>query len=583
MPSPAPARAYSGTVEQIFKRIREDASDPYHKTAVLLNSEWIAAQQAVRSAEAKLNSAPANLRKLRENELNKARTSLRAVVEKITQFVQGLPNVKIVTSQVVTKTPKVSPSASNTQLAAAGALRKQRIAVLQQRQNVIEAKDPATRALAMKLLLHEAKKLSLLTPKRKSLRSYEQVSEAKAKLLMASLTKKLAELKNRLAALKAFSPASPAQAAVRTAQIREIELQIVGIERKIAHLRVGVQRRHPPIITSSQAGVTRPKIPQPPAQNKPPLQGDLIAALLERLLAALPKGEKETAEEYRNRLEQYLLRAVARALALMGFGATEQQAVTQATNDTLTQDSAALEAEANAGGVVEDPAVQEIQDTVDIIAGEGLDELEQQLEQVDSVTTESVDQVVVDAANAEEVLASGNDPAVVSVDSSPEVPAVTEAVTTVVPEPTADNEVSTFVPVETTTTSTAQPLTQTTEYETVVQDSTTPAYMTDGGATGASGAGGAGGTTTTPETVVPVAPPEPTVVPTEPVQLPPELIYVQPPLDPVVGPTVPLVPASIKPVVEQPFYKRPVVIASAVGLALAWVYREELKKMVGGR
>jgi hypothetical protein len=180
-------------------------------------------------------------------------------------------------------------------------------------------------------------------------------------------------------------------------------------QRRLALVSKGLVRRKPQRLSSGAIRHPRPRITMPSPDVAPsPIA---VQQGLANLIPALPKKPGESAEAYRNRLEAYLQRLIARLIAMLAQGQDESTALQAATTQTLTEDSTALEAEAAAGGVAADPAAEAVEDVVEGAAGQALDTIEEQVAQSEAADTSNVDELIVQAEGAEAQLAEGSTPA----------------------------------------------------------------------------------------------------------------------------------------------------------------------------
>jgi hypothetical protein len=407
------------SAEQIFNAMLRDAKHVNHTRAKLLKRSLDAAKAELASAQKSYAAAPSALKPARQLAVRRATLSVSQVQQDMVELVKKSGVRVIPAASPVKPLPqqtalvgKPRRVASQAQAQMANQIKAQRIDLLKAKQEVFNAKTPADKIRAEKTLLDRAQRLAILVPgKRRKTSALVKVSAGVAKVEKSKLIQKIRELRAKIAqkqgALQAAGGAQPTATILRI-QINRLQTELQSAERRLALINRGVIRRRPQQIPPSGVRVPRPRIPQPSPDVAPsPLS---VQQALASLISSLPKKVGESAEAYRNRLEAYLQRVIARLISLLAAGQDEASALQDATTQTLTEDSSALEAEAASGGVAADAAAESVADIVDGAAGPALDTIEEQVAQSQAVDTANVDELIVQAEGAEAQLAEGTTP-----------------------------------------------------------------------------------------------------------------------------------------------------------------------------
>ncbi len=432
------------SAEQIFNAILTDAKHVNNARAKVLKRSLDAAKAELVSAKKQHSLAPLALKAARLLAVNRASKSLAAVQKDMIELIKKGPAPKTALAPATPRgrpmteqermarqiqlaaRPATSarpiparpatagrPKATPAQAQMAGQIRSQRVDLLKAKQEVFNAKTPADKARAEKVLLDKARRLAVLVPgKQRKTSALVKISPAVRKVEGASLKKRINELRAKIAqtqaALQAAGGAQPASTILRI-RLNKLQSEMQSAQRKLMLNSRGVIRRKPRKLQPSSVPLLRPRIAMPSMDIAPsPIA---VQQGLSNLISALPKKPGESAEAYRNRLEAYLQRLIARLIAMLAEGQDEPSALQAATTQTITEDSSALEAEAAAGGVAADPAAEAVEDIVDGAAGPALDTIEEQVAQAEAVDTASVDEIIVQAEGAEAQLSEGTTPA----------------------------------------------------------------------------------------------------------------------------------------------------------------------------
>ena len=408
------------SAEQIFNAMLRDAKHVNHTRAKLLKRSLDAAKAELSAAQKNYKAAPSALKPARQLAVQRATASVAQVQQDMIELIKKSGVRVMPPAAPIRSLPKQTALvgkprrvASQAQAQMANQIKAQRLDLLKAKQEVFAAKTPADKVRAEKVLLDRAQRLAILVPgKRRKTSALVKVSAGVAKVEKSKLIQKIRDLRAKIAqkqgALNAANGSQPASTILRV-QLNRLQTELQAAERRLDLLNKGVVRRQPRQIPPSGVRVPRPRIPQPSPDVAPsPLS---VQQALASLITSLPKKVGESAEAYRNRLEAYLQRVIARLISLLAAGQDEASALQAATTQTLTEDSTALEAEATSGGVAADAAAESVADIVDGAAGPALDTIEEQVAQSQAVDTANVDELIVQAEGAEAQLAEGTTPA----------------------------------------------------------------------------------------------------------------------------------------------------------------------------
>ena len=406
--------------ERIFGEMLRDARNANHARAKMLKRAYDSAKAELAAAQKRHASSALALKPARLLEVNRAAQSvasaqqaIRALIEKsgVKVMAPASPIRPLAPRTAIVGKPR--QVASMAQLQAAEQIKQQRLALIRAKQEVFDAKTPADKAQAEKRLLDHAKRLAVIVPgKRKKTSALMLVSPSISKVEKAKIQKKVESLRFQISKVQASLRSAHGQqpsTMILTVRLHRLETEMQAAQRRLALVSKGLVRRKPHRLSSGAIRHPRPRIPAPSPDFAPSPMA--VQQGLASLIPALPKKPGESAEAYRNRLEAYLQRLIARLIAMLAQGQDESTALQAATTQTLTEDSTALEAEAAAGGVAPDPAAEAVEDVVEGAAGQALDTIEEQVAQSEAADTSSVDELIVQAEGAEAQLAQGSTPA----------------------------------------------------------------------------------------------------------------------------------------------------------------------------
>lgn len=423
------------SAEQIFNAMLRDARNVNHTRAKALKRAFDAARAEAEAANRNYQTAPVVLKSAREIAFRHARSKVAQAEQDIVNLIKSTgaqimpPSAPIrplpPRTAIVGKPRKVATQA---QVQLAAQIKMQRSAVLAAKREVFNAPSPAAKALAQTRLLEQAKRLAVLVPgKRRKTSALIAISPALSKVELAKEQAKIRSIQAQIAKLTSQHGTVQPAAMIRQVQLNHLHAQLEAAQLRTRRLSRGVVRRKPQRLPPHSIPVPRPHVHIPHGVPVAPSPLSVQQGLA-NLIPALPKKPGESAEAYRNRLEAYLQRLIARLVALLADGQDESTALEKATTQTLTEDQSALESEAKAGGVAPDPAADAVADVVEGAAGQALDTIEEQVAQSDSATTDDVDELIVQAEGAEAQLSEGSTPSdlVPSVDGQALDPAVTE-------------------------------------------------------------------------------------------------------------------------------------------------------------
>ena len=127
----------------------------------------------------------------------------------------------------------------------------------------------------------------------------------------------------------------------------------VHLQRRLTLLQHGRDFVMPRKISAHQVRVARKRLGLPPMFHTPTV--DDTGALIALLVTRIERRKEDTDATFRERLLAYLRRALLRWSHRKMAGGPADEAVVGAVAETLQEDSAALEAEADAGGTIADP------------------------------------------------------------------------------------------------------------------------------------------------------------------------------------------------------------------------------------
>ena len=408
------------SAEQIFNAMLRDAKHANHARAKFLKRSLDAAKAELAAAQKNYDTALLPFKSVRLVSLRRAKAQLADVQQDMLALIQK-SGVRVMAPAAPVRSPpkstglvgNVRRAVTQAQSQMAAQIKAQRLDLLKAKQEVFNAQTPADKARAQQVLLDRAQRLAILVPgKRRKTSALVKVSAGVAKIEQAKAEKKVRDLQGKIAQARATLRSGGAAfptAALLQARLQKLEIELQAAQRRLALLRKGVVRRKPPMLPPSGVRVPRPRIQMP--EHEPVAPNPLtVQQGLANLIPALPKKPEESAEAYRNRLEAYLQRLIARLIALLAQGQDEASALQAATTQTLTEDKTALEAESAAGGVAADPAAEAVAEVVDGAAGPALDTIEEQVAQATAVDTAQVDELIVQAEGAEAQLAEGTTP-----------------------------------------------------------------------------------------------------------------------------------------------------------------------------
>lgn len=408
------------SAEQIFNAMLRDARNANHARAKMLKRALDSAQAELLAAQKRHASSALALKPARQLEINRAAKSVAEAKQDIVALIKK-SGVKVMAPAATIRplAPRTAivgrprQVASTAQLQAANQIKQQRLALVRAKQEVFDAKTPADKVQAERRLLDQAKRLAVIVPgKRKKTSALTVVSPAISKIEKAKIQKKIETLRFQIskvqASLREAQGRQPSTAILKI-RLARLQTEMQAAQRRLALVSKGLVRRKPQRLSSGAIRHPRPRITLPSPDVAPsPIA---VQQGLANLIPALPKKPGESAEAYRNRLEAYLQRLIARLIAMLAQGQDESTALQAATTQTLTEDSTALEAEAAAGGVAADPAAEAVEDVVEGAAGQALDTIEEQVAQSEAADTSNVDELIVQAEGAEAQLAEGSTPA----------------------------------------------------------------------------------------------------------------------------------------------------------------------------
>lgn len=406
------------SVDQIFSAMLRDVRNANHRRAVMLKRAFDAAKAEAVEANRQYQTAPALLKAARQIAFNQAKSKVKKAEQDIVDLVRATgvrvmapaaPVKPLAPRTALVGKPRQVVTQAQAQMAAQ--IKTQRLDLLKAKAEVFNAQTPADKARAEQVLLDRAQRLAILVPgKRRRTSALVRVSPGVAKIEKAKLENRARHLRTEIAKTQdQLRKMSFPNSVLVQARLHKFQAELQGIERRLALLRKGVSRRKPPMLPPSAIRVPRPRIAMPTHEPMAPSPLTVQQGLA-NLIPSLPKKPGESAEAYRNRLEAYLQRLIARLIALLSQGQDEASALQAATTQTLTEDKSALEAESAAGGVAADPVAEAVAEVVEGAAGPALDTIEEQVAQAQAVDTAQVDELIVQAEGAEAQLAQGATP-----------------------------------------------------------------------------------------------------------------------------------------------------------------------------
>lgn len=137
------------------------------------------------------------------------------------------------------------------------------------------------------------------------------------------------------------------------ARYQSLMAERVHLHRRMMLLREGRDYLLPRPLAAHQVRVARKRLNLPPVIATPTVNE--TGALVGLLVTRIQRRKEDTDDTFRERLVSYLRRALVRWSNRKAAQAPADEAVVGAVAETLSEDSAALEAEADAGGSVQDP------------------------------------------------------------------------------------------------------------------------------------------------------------------------------------------------------------------------------------
>ncbi len=288
----------------------------------------------------------------------------------------------------------------------------------EQRQAQIEAAALKTRLAA----LHQSARQTLGKPKPQSppVKSTRPVESAAAEAEKRRLGMKIAALEQAIKETKTLilrlSPTDPMYKRKKSAL--EVKLRSQQAELKALQDRVALAQRN--IVVKKPATVRHPPISRPPLPPVPataprPTKDD-AKKTVDLLIRYAPRLPGESKERYRIRMLGLTQRALTRFQLLQsgsspspgmlpGEPSTPGKSIEDAVKQTVATDKPAVDAEAAAGGLAEDPSTASVETVVDQIA----DALDNAVNATPDVPT--IEQDLVDAeGEAGELLEDGEQP-----------------------------------------------------------------------------------------------------------------------------------------------------------------------------
>lgn len=165
-------------------------------------------------------------------------------------------------------------------------------------------------------------------------------------------------------------------------------------------LAAGTDVDDPLTLAPHQITVPRKPLRLPPVYGVPPKT--TLTTLTYMLVAHTPRRPGESLGSYRARVQSYIKRALVRYLNKKAVGQGEQEALTEATQETQVEDSPALEAESHTGGVAPDAAA----DVMDLLLLDGESDLTMAITELQpgtpqEITPEQVDKLLLESEELE--------------------------------------------------------------------------------------------------------------------------------------------------------------------------------------
>jgi len=153
------------------------------------------------------------------------------------------------------------------------------------------------------------------------------------------------------------------------ANLRALDAKKKALGRRYILLNRGRDKSRPKRLSQGEASVVRKPLVLLEAA-KPVIEPGVSVAIVRSLSARIPKRKRESRQAHHHRLRSYAKRAMVRYANKECVGINPGMAVEGAVVETLSEDMSALEAEANAGGVVEDSAADAMEENVEKVSAE---------------------------------------------------------------------------------------------------------------------------------------------------------------------------------------------------------------------
>lgn len=237
----------------------------------------------------------------------------------------------------------------------------------------------------------------------------------------------------------------------------------VHLHRRLVLLRHGKDYVQPRWLSPMHVRVWRKKLGLPVSYPTPSVTE--TDSLIRLLATRIERRKEDTDQTFRERLLSYVRRALVRWAHYRSRGAPPDASVAQAAMETIQEDSPAIEAEADAGGTIQDPAADVF---IPMVESEPVQEqVDTVVEDIQPTIIQNSDpaEVVIEAEALAYELEGQSGPPLGQLDSTMtssaliKLPAPTIVATTATPTTSADF-ISTPVPMSTVSTSSPAPVTK---------------------------------------------------------------------------------------------------------------------------
>jgi len=236
--------------------------------------------------------------------------------------------------------------------------------------------------------------------------AFERLSPEQARARSVALNHELAATSRAILLLEARMKKAKAELRHQLVLRRNMLATRKGLlQHRLGLLRGGVDLEQPVWLHPAKVAVQRHRLALPSLYNVP--SPSETTEILRSVGSRVGRRQGESDRAFRDRLKAYAKRALVRYIMARSSGTPQ---IASVVDETIATDAPAIEAEADAGGVVPDPVADAMTSVVD--APESVEALTAMVAPSDAavaaVTPEMVDQVVMVAEAAE--LQGGSEP-----------------------------------------------------------------------------------------------------------------------------------------------------------------------------